>query len=110
MIPEARREEKQRQQRSTPLGRTSMLYTDKKKEIKFSSYFRKFRMEQLQTASSYMVKNLRIFPHILISFSSYMTLQLLHSEIPYILYEENLILFLSVYTSKIRELLVTEEI
>jgi hypothetical protein len=31
MIPEARREEKQRQQRSTPLGRTSMLYTDKKK-------------------------------------------------------------------------------
>jgi hypothetical protein len=29
--------------------------------------------------------------------SSYMTLQLLHSEFPYSVYEENLIFFLSVY-------------
>ena len=45
-------------------------------------------MEQLQshkgpTASSYMVKYLRI-PHILGSPSSYITLQLLHSEFVYI--------------------------
>ncbi len=63
-----------------------------KKKIKFSSHIRKFRMEQLQshvwlTASSYMVKYLRIssyIRHILGSPSSYMTLQLLHSEFPYI--------------------------
>ncbi len=52
-----------------------------KKKIKFSSYKRKFRMEQLRshiwlTASSYTRKFLRI--------SSYLTLQLLHSEFPYI--------------------------
>ncbi len=63
-----------------------------KKKIKFSSYIRKFRVEQLQshiwlTSSSCMgkyLRNLRIFPHILGSLSSYMTLQLLHSEFPYI--------------------------
>ncbi len=52
-----------------------------KKEIKFSSYIMKFRMEQLQshiwlTASSYKVKYLRISSCI----RKYMTLQLLHSE------------------------------
>ncbi len=56
-----------------------------KKENKFSSYIRKFRMEQLQshiwlTAYSYMGK----YFCILGSPSSYMTLQLLHSEFPYI--------------------------
>ncbi len=61
-----------------------------KKKIKFSSYIRKFRMEQLQshiwlTASSYTVWwNICAFPHILGSPSSYMTLRLLHSEFPYI--------------------------
>jgi hypothetical protein len=77
----------------------SCPFTDKKK-IKFSSYIRKFRVEQLQshiwlTASSYMGKYLRflLFPHILGSPSSYMTLQLLHSEFPYTVYEENLVFF-----------------
>ncbi len=37
------------------------------------------------------------FPHILGSPSSDMTLQLLHSEFPYTVYEENFILFLSMY-------------
>ncbi len=37
--------------------------------------------------------NICAFPHILGSPSSYMTLQLLHSEFPYIQYEENLIFF-----------------
>ncbi len=60
-----------------------------KKKIKFSSYIRKFRVEQLQshiwlTASSYCIwGNKCAFPHILGSPSSYMTLQLLHSEFPY---------------------------
>ncbi len=66
-------------------------YTDKK-ENQISSYLRKFRMEQLQSriwlrASSYMGKYFRIssytyqeaLPHIWV-----MTLQLLHSEFPYI--------------------------
>jgi hypothetical protein len=58
-----------------------------KKKIIFSSYIRKFRMEQLQshiwlTASSYMGKYLRISSS-LGSPSSYMTLQLLNSEFPY---------------------------
>ncbi len=58
------------------------------KEIKFSSYIRKFRMEQLQshillTASSYMGKYLHI-SSILGSPSSYMNLQLLHAKFPYI--------------------------
>ncbi len=63
-----------------------------KKKIKFSTYIRKFRVEQLQshiwlTASLYMGKYLRIFflpPHFLGSPSSYMTLKLLHSEFSYI--------------------------
>ncbi len=61
-----------------------------KKKIKFSSYIRKFRMEQLQshiwlTASSYMVKYLRISSYIRKPFIIYsMTLQLLHFEFPYI--------------------------
>ncbi len=57
------------------LSYDNLLYTDKKKKIKFSSYIRKFKRERLQshlwlTASSYMVKYLRIssyvkppFPH-----------------------------------------------
>ncbi len=58
-----------------------------KKKIKLSSYIRKFRMEQLQshvwlTASSW--GNICAFPLILGSSSSYMTLQLLHSEFPFI--------------------------
>ncbi len=61
-----------------------------KKKIKFSSYIREFRMEQLLShiwlmAFSYMGKYLRISSYsILGSPSSYMTLQLLHSEMPYI--------------------------
>jgi hypothetical protein len=53
-----------------------------KKKIKFSSYIRKFRMEQLQ---SHIWLNICAFPHILGSPSSYLTLQLLHFEFPYIL-------------------------
>ncbi len=60
-----------------------------KKKIKFSSYLRKFRVEQLQshiwlTATSYMGKYLRISSYISGSPSSYMTLQLLHFEFPYL--------------------------
>ncbi len=62
-----------------------------KKKRKFSSYIRKFRVEQLQshiwlTASSYMGKYLPISSYIRKPFLafSYMTLQLLHSEFPYI--------------------------
>ncbi len=62
-----------------------------KKKIKFSSNIRKFRMEQLQshiwlTASSspHIWGNICAFPHIFGSPSSYMTMQLLHSEFPYI--------------------------
>ncbi len=61
-----------------------------KKKIKFSSYIRKFRMEQFQsniwlTAYSYSIwGNICAFPHILGGLSSYMTVQLLHSEFPYI--------------------------
>ncbi len=71
----------------TSFRQDSWLYTLIKKEIKFSSYIWKFRMEQLQsliwlTASSYMVKYLRISSYILGSPSSYMTLQLIHSEFP----------------------------
>ncbi len=59
-----------------------------KKKIKFSSYIRKFRVEQLQshiwlTASSYMGKYLRI-SHVLRCLSLYLPLQLLQSECPYI--------------------------
>ncbi len=59
------------------------------KKIKFSSYIRKFKMEQWQshiwlTASSIIYGEIFLHPHILGSSSSYMTLQLLHSEFPYI--------------------------
>ncbi len=66
-----------------------------KKKIKFSSYKRKCRMEQLQshiwlTASTYIWKYLRI--------SSYIRTPFLIYEFPYTVYEENLIFFfLSVY-------------
>ncbi len=75
-------------------------YTDKK-EVKFSSYMRKFRMEQLQshiwlTASSYMVKYLCI--------SSYIWKALPHiwlwncSILNFCIYEENFIVsFISVF-------------
>ncbi len=64
-----------------------------KKKTKISSYIRKFIWERLQshiwlTASSYMVKYLRILG----SPSSYMTLQLLPCEFPNI-YEENFFFF-----------------
>ncbi len=61
-----------------------------KKKIIFSSFVRKFRMEQLQShiwrkASSYLGKHLRISSYtVLGSPSSYMTVQRLHSEFPYI--------------------------
>ena len=59
-----------------------------KTKIKFSSYKRKLRMEQLQshiwlTASSYKRKYLRISSYIRKPFLIY-TLQLLHSEFPHI--------------------------
>ncbi len=60
-----------------------------KKKIKFSSYIRKFRVEQLPShmtnglLSPHIRGNIWAFPHILGSHSSYMTLQLLHSEFPY---------------------------
>jgi len=50
-----------------------------KKKIKLSSLIRKFRMLQL-----HIWGNICTFPHILGSPSSYMTLQQLHSEFPYI--------------------------
>ncbi len=47
---------------------------------------------------SYITNGLLIYGEILyLRVSSYMTLQLLHSEFPYTVYEENFILFLSVY-------------
>ncbi len=60
-----------------------------KKKIKFSSYMRKFRMEQVQshiwlTAPPHIWGNICAFPHILGSPSLNMTLQLLHYEFPYI--------------------------
>jgi hypothetical protein len=56
-----------------------------KKKIKFSSYIMKFTMEQLQ--KSYMTNGVCAFPQILGRPSSYMTLQLLPAEFPFI-YEE----------------------
>ncbi len=56
-------------------------------------------MEQLQshirlTAYSYCIwLNICAFPHILGSPSSYMTLQPILSEFPYVLYEENFVFF-----------------
>jgi hypothetical protein len=70
-----------------PMPSTKLI----KKKIKFSSYIGKFRVEQLQshiwlTASSspHIWGNIFAFPHILGSPSSYMTLQLPHSEFLYI--------------------------
>ncbi len=67
-----------------------------KKKIKFYSYIRKFRRDQLPshiclTASSYMTKYLRISSYIIGSPSSYMTLQLLLMN--FLIYEENFIFF-----------------
>ncbi len=83
-----------------------------KKKIKFSSYIRKFRMEQLQShiwlTAPHMWGNICAFPHILGSPSSNMTLQLLHSEFPYIFY------FTSVYTlgsdPKMKDLKATQSL
>ncbi len=80
-----------------------------KKKIKFSSYIRKFRMEQLQshiwlTASSYMGSSyICAFPDILGSPSSYMTLQLLHSEFPYIWGKFDLLFYQCIFEAFIRE-------
>ncbi len=60
-----------------------------KNKIKFSSYMRKFRMEQLQ---SHIWGNIFAFPHILGRPSSYMTQQLLHS-LNFLIYKEHLIFF-----------------
>jgi hypothetical protein len=74
-----------------------------KMKIKFSSYIRKFWTEQLQshiwlTASSHMRKYFRIFSYIRKAFLIN-DLQLLHSEFPYCIYEENFyFLLLSVHT------------
>jgi hypothetical protein len=58
-------------------------YTDKKEHKIFSSYIGKFTVARLQSL-------------IYMRSPSYMTLQPLHSEFPYTLYEENLFSFLSV--------------
>ncbi len=68
-------------------------YTDKKKKIKFSSYIRKFGMEQLQshiwlTASSYMTKYLRISSNIRKPFLIYD-----FATAPFLIYVENFIFF-----------------
>ncbi len=64
-----------------------------KKKIKFSSYIRNFIMKQLQShiwlTAPHMWENICAFSHILGSPSPYVTLQLLHSEFPYTVYEEN---------------------
>ncbi len=55
-------------------------------KFSYLDIIRKFRMEQSHiwlTASSHIWGNICSFPHILGSHSSYMTLQLLHSEFPY---------------------------
>ncbi len=65
--------------------------TDKKK-IKYSSYIRIFRVEQLQSHIQYMRKGFLIYEEMRKYFPiyeeavchTYMTLQLLHSEFPYI--------------------------
>ncbi len=58
MIPEARSEEKQRQQRSTPLGRTSMLNTDKKENKIFLIYK---EIQNGAVAKPYMTNGLLIY-------------------------------------------------
>ncbi len=83
--------------------KTGMYYkrTDKK-QIKVSSYIKKFRREQLQshtwlTACSWL--NICAFPHILGNPSSYMTLQPL-PNLSSLIYEENFIFFfISVHCS-----------
>ncbi len=81
-----------------------------KKKIQFSSFIRKFRVEQLQShirgrASEYRRKCANISPYMRRPFcQSFMTLQLLHSEFPYILgkfyfrFYQCKILFLSRFT------------
>ncbi len=58
------------------------------KENQIFLIYRKFRMEQLQShiwlTAPHKWGNICAFPHILGSPSSYMTLQLIHSEFPYI--------------------------
>ncbi len=56
-----------------------------KTKIKFSSHVRKFRIERLQSHKRLTaLVNICAFPHILGSPSSYMTLQPLPSEFPYL--------------------------
>ncbi len=62
-------------------------------------------MEQLQSqiwlTAPHIWGNICAFPHILGSPSRYMTLQLLHSEFPYTVYEENfLFFFISAHKSR----------
>ncbi len=78
-----------------------------KKKIKFSSYIGKFRVEQLQshiwlTATSYMGKYFSISSYIIGigSPSSYMTLQLLHSEFPYTMRKIFVLFFISVWATE----------
>ncbi len=66
-------------------------YTDKKKKIKFSSYIRKFRVEQLQShiwgkASQYMRKCANISPYM-------RRLLVIYDFTTFLIYEENLIFF-----------------
>ncbi len=73
----------------TPCPFSSVSALTKNKQIFLIHSIRKFRMEHLQShiwlpASSYMMKYNCAFPHILGSPSSYRTLQLLHSQFPYI--------------------------
>ncbi len=59
-----------------------LRYTDKK-EIKFSPCIRKFRGNSCKVIYDYRL-NICAFLHIMGSPSSYMTLQLIQSEFPYI--------------------------
>ncbi len=73
-----------------------------KKEMEFSTYIRKFRMEQLQshiwpTASSYMGKYLRISSYIRKFFLIY-DFATACSTLNFLSYEENLIFFLYLCT------------
>ncbi len=64
----------------------SLKYTDKKENQIFLIYVQYKEIQNgVVTASSYMVKYLRISSYTVLGIpSSYMTLQLLHSEFPYI--------------------------
>ncbi len=71
-----------------------------KKEIKFSSYLRKFRRDRLQshiwlTASSYMIKCLRISSYIRKPFLIYDFATANHLN--FLIYEKNFVFFFSVY-------------